>query len=443
MQRVTAPEGTDEAIDPQSKPACTVAMKIALIGSGGREHALYWKLKQTASEVHVFPGNAGIPAADRRKEPSYGSDFGALKEYLISNKYELVVVGPEQPLVDGIADSLEGNIPVFGPKASAARIEGSKEWAKYFMQKYRIPTARSIACETVEEGYEALEQMPSPYVVKADGLAAGKGVTVTNSIKEARHAIHDCLERKVFGDSGNTVIVEEFLKGKEASVFALCDGKRAVPFRAARDHKRAHDGDEGPNTGGMGAVTPVEYISDNLMARIQKEVLDRAMNGFREEGCAYRGLLYAGLMIDGDKVNVVEFNCRFGDPETQALLPVLDEDLAALFLQCATGDLQVDRLRFMDLSSIIVVVAADGYPGSYKKGLDMTPLMQTETEQDLLVFHAGTEMENDKVVSTGGRIAGVVASGRSVADARSRAYALLQSNPVDGTFYRKDIGSLS
>ncbi|MEQ8349995.1 MAG: phosphoribosylamine--glycine ligase [Leptospiraceae bacterium] len=419
-------------------------MKIALIGSGGREHAIYWKLIQSPdTEVHVLPGNAGIPQEHRIKDAYKGSDFSALRKYLLDHSYDLVVVGPEQPLVDGISDALSDSIPVFGPDKQAARIEGSKEWAKSFMEKYRIPTARSFSCNSVEEAYEALDQMPAPYVVKADGLAAGKGVTVTESIKEARHAVQDCLEKKVFGDSGSTVIIEQFLKGKEASVFALCDGKKAVPFQPARDHKRARDGDEGSNTGGMGAVTPVEYIDANLLNKIQSEVLDRAIQGFAAEGSPYRGLLYAGLMIDGDKVNVVEFNCRFGDPETQALLPMLDEDLTQLMMQCAQGDLRTDFLRFRELASIIVVVAAEGYPGSYAKGIDMTDLLGLAPQNpETLLFHAGTEMDGDRISSTGGRIAGIVSSGITIEDARKEAYSYLKDHPINNTFYRTDIGSL-
>ncbi len=419
-------------------------MKIALIGSGGREHAIYWKLKQSFnSEVHVFPGNAGIPEEDRIKEVYQGGNFSALKEFLTGNQYDLVVVGPEQPLVDGIADALADAIPVFGPEKKAARVEGSKEWAKSFMEKNGIPTARSFSCNSVEEAYEALEQMPSPYVVKADGLAAGKGVTVTESIKEARHAVQDCLERKVFGESGSTVVIEQFLKGREASVFALCDGTKAVPFQPARDHKRAHDGDQGPNTGGMGAVTPVEYIDAKMLNRIQTEVLDRAMKGFAEEGCPYKGLLYAGLMIDGTDVNVVEFNCRFGDPETQALLPMLDEDLAELMMQCAKGELKTDFLRFRELASIVVVVAADGYPGSYAKGIDMSNLLNSQPDNPAtLMFHAGTEIDGNVINSTGGRIAGVVGSGINIDEARKEAYAFLDSHSVERTFFRRDIGSL-
>lgn len=420
-------------------------MKIALVGSGGREHAIYWKLKQSPhTEVHVFPGNGGIPEEDRRKGFSLEPDFGPFRQHIEKEKYDLLVVGPEQPLVDGIADEMKKVLPVFGPEKSAARIEGSKEWAKYFMQKNGIPTARSFSCTTVEEAYEALEQMPSPYVVKADGLAAGKGVTVTNSIKEARQAVHACLEKRIFGEAGATVVVEQFLKGKEASVFALCDGKRALAMQPARDHKRAHDNDEGPNTGGMGAVTPVEYIDASMLNRIQTEILDKAMKGFADEGCPYRGLLYAGLMIDENEVNVVEFNCRFGDPETQCLLPMLDEDLAELMNQCATGDLKPEFLRFRDLSSMIVVIAAEGYPGSYEKGINMNALLGAAAENpDTLLFHAGTEQEGTDILSTGGRIAGVVSSGRNIEEARKEAYSLLDSRKVAGTFYRTDIGSLA
>ncbi len=416
-------------------------MKILILGSGGREHALYVALKQSASatRVSVLPGNGGIPDSDRiRHIGIQEDDYRPLRELIQTEKFDLVVVGPEQPLVDGVSDALEGLCPVFGPKKAAARIEGSKAWARAFMDRHGLPSARYAEFTDFDRAVEALDSFGPPYVIKVDGLAAGKGVTVTEDREHAVKALRSALVDGEFGASGARVLLEEFLPGSEASVFAICDGERALAFQPARDYKRAFDNNEGPNTGGMGAVTPVDYVTDSVMQQIQSEILDRAIEGFKKDGCPYRGLLYAGLMIHEGRARLVEFNCRFGDPETQALLPLLQDDLAKLFLQAATDRLQQDSLHFSGETGMTVVLAADGYPGNYKKGIDLSPLEEPFVD-GVRCIHAGTERDGG-LRSSGGRIANITGTGSSIEDVRNRIYAQLKARSIDGTFFRSDIG---
>ena len=416
-------------------------MKILLLGSGGREHALFWKLSQSprAGEIRVYPGNGGFPNSSLVSDDSLDlSRSESVKEHVRKEKYDLVVIGPEQPLVDGVADALQGICPVFGPVAQAAQLEGSKQFAKSFMEKYGIPTAASRSFTETAPALEYLKTRAAPYVIKADGLAAGKGVTVAATLEEAEKAVRECLDEGAFGESGRSLLVEDFLKGEEASVFALCDGERALPFIAAQDHKRAHDGDQGPNTDGMGAYCPAPLVTPEIMARVQSEVLDPVMRGMKEEGSPYRGLLYAGLMIDGDRPSVVEFNVRFGDPETQALLRLLDEDLVELMLLCAEGSLPDRALKFSPGSSIVVVLAAEGYPGSYTKNIEIKGL--DKLKGDIICFHAGTKKERDLILSSGGRVLGITAVGSDLKAAREAAYQGIKNVGADHVFYRKDIG---
>lgn len=417
-------------------------MKILLIGSGGREHAIYWKLLQSplVEEVRVLPGNGGIDAADRVSlTDAFASEFSRLKDFVVREGFDLVVVGPEQPLVDGIADALEDTCLVFGPKAAAARIEGSKGWARAFMERHGLPSARYAEYTNFDEARAALDGLNPPYVIKVDGLAAGKGVTVTEEKETAIAALKEALVEGAFGSSGAKVLIEEFLPGREASVFAICDGKKALAFQAARDYKRVFDQNQGPNTGGMGAITPVEYVDAALQRQIQTEILDRAVAGFANDGTPYRGLLYAGLMIHEGRARLVEFNCRFGDPETQALLTLLDDDLAQLFVEAASGNLQRDSLRFLPETAMTVVLAAEGYPGSYAKGVDLSAL-DAPFHDGVQCFHAGTERKDGKLVSNGGRIANITATGSSVEALRNKIYGQLQGRQMPGTFYRSDIG---
>ena len=417
-------------------------MKILILGSGGREHALYAALRKSksAEQVLVLPGNGGIPESDRIRHITapYANGFKALQEFVQSEQFDLVVVGPEQPLVDGVADALEKTCAVFGPKKAAAQIEGSKGWARAFMERHGLPSARYAEFSDFDAALAGLDSFGPPYVIKADGLAAGKGVTVTSDREHAVQALKEALVEGVFGSSGAKVLLEEFLPGREASVFAICDGEKALAFQPARDYKRVFDNNEGPNTGGMGAVTPVEYVSETVMQQIQSEVLDRAVQGFKKDGTPYRGLLYAGLMIHEGKARLVEFNCRFGDPETQALLLLLEDDIAQLFFQAATGHLKSSSLRFRNAVGMTVVLAAEGYPGDYKKGIDLAGL-EKDFVDGVQCFHAGTE-RNGTLRSTGGRIANITGTGVSIEDARNRIYSQLKSRSIAGTFFRSDIG---
>jgi len=424
-------------------------MKVLLIGSGGREHAIYWKILQSSKleEIYVYPGNGGIQEEHRLRKETYGDlfkdNFLGLKKFILDKEIDLVIVGPEQPLVDGIVDSLQDVCLVFGPNQHGARIEGSKSFARSFMDRFGIPSAKFQVFNDFKKAIEYLEEISPPYVIKADGLAAGKGVTVTNDKQEAIQSIKDILENKVFGNY--PLLIEEFLPGKEASVFAFCDGEKAIPMKAARDYKRAYDKNQGPNTGGMGSVTPVEYIDSSLMDYIQKEIFDRTIDGFKKLNISYKGILYAGLMIHNHSAKVVEFNCRFGDPEIQALLPLLDEDLLDLCFHAASGTLSKNKshISFKNLSSMTVVVAAEGYPKSYKKEIDLTNFLKNIPE-DLIVFHAGTEYnpETQQYYSNGGRILNITATGSTIDEVRNKIYPFLDQNPIPNTFYRKDIGIL-
>lgn len=421
-------------------------MRVLLLGSGGREHALFWKLSQSEllTRIWAYPGNGGFPAdsvahiSDSTGAPARLTDFSAIGKFVEKQAIELVVVGPEDPLVHGIVDALGDRVLVFGPHKYGATLEGSKEFAKEFMNRHQIPTAAARYFNSSAEALEYLESHPLPVVIKADGLAAGKGVTVATTLDQARHAVMDALDRRVFGDSGGSILIEEFMAGEEASVFAICDGERALPFIAAQDFKRAHDGDRGPNTGGMGAYAPAPIVTPELMQVIQLEVLDRVITGMKAEGHPFRGLLYAGLMIEHGRVRVVEFNVRFGDPETQPLMRLLEDDLLELMLESARGSLQRDHLRFSTDAAMVVVLAAEGYPGEYKRDIILENL--DSADENVILFHAGTRSEQDKVFSTGGRILGVTGVGSQLRLARSAIYAALPAICVPGTFYRKDIG---
>lgn len=418
-------------------------MKVLLIGSGGREHALFTKLIQSPKlgSLHVFPANGGIPSENILKERLDLSDLAAVRLYVEQAKYDLLVVGPEQPLVDGITDSLKGVCPVFGPSKAAARLEGSKEFSKKFMQKYKIPTAQAQSFTDLKKASAYVETLKAPLVIKADGLAAGKGVTVALDHKEARKALEQAMREAIFGAAGSKVLVEEYLEGQEISVFALCDGRRALPCLASQDHKRAYEGDQGPNTGGMGAYLPVPFVNDKLMAQIQTQILDRALAGMQSEGHPFRGLLYAGLMVKDNQAQVIEFNVRFGDPETQALLPLLNEDLLDLLYQAAGASLSPRYLNFHTGAAIVVVLAAKGYPGSYIKNILLKNL--DTSEEDINLLHAGTFRQAGQLLSKGGRVLNVAALGSSLAEARKKAYSFIESHPMEGLFYRKDIGAKS
>ncbi len=416
-------------------------MNVLLIGSGGREHALYWKLSQSKqlSSIKVFPGNGGFEDASLARGIDL-KNFETIRSYVNQKNIDLIVVGPEQPLVDGITDALSSDCPVFGPSKHGARLEGSKDFSKAFMKRHGIPTAEARTFQSAAEAISYLRTRSLPVVVKADGLAAGKGVTVAATYEQAESAVRDAMENRVFGASGDTVLIEDFLQGQEASVFAICDGERALPMIAAQDHKRVFDNDEGPNTGGMGAYVPVPFMTEDVMRRVQTEVLDRVMAGMKAEGHPYRGLLYAGLMVHNGIPRVVEFNCRFGDPETQGLLRLLDEDLLELCKQSAEGNLKMNSLRFKREAVICIVMAAEGYPGEVRKNIPIPELKSIDSSGDIIIFHAGTARIEGGVVSTGGRVLNLTATGRDLQEARKRAYDALDRLVVPGLFYRRDIG---
>jgi phosphoribosylamine--glycine ligase len=422
-------------------------MKTLLLGGGGREHALYWKLKQSAriTTLHAWPGNGGFPlesippalAAAGSLDPN---DPASVRAFVERHGYEFVIVGPEQPLVNGVVDALAGVCPVFGPSAYCAQLEGSKDFAKQFMRSVGVPTAAAEAFTDSGAALAYLRSLPDgPVVIKADGLAAGKGVVVARDRAEAEEAVRASLERRVFGSASSKVLIEEFMAGEEASVFALCDGERAIPFVACQDHKRAYDGDQGPNTGGMGAYCPAPVATPAVMEQVQREVLDPVVAGMKAAGHPYRGLLYAGLMIENDRARVVEFNVRFGDPETQALLRLLDEDLGELMWTAAAGSFSPDRrLRFRSGAAIVVVLAAEGYPDAYRKNI---PLKGIDSQEgDIIIFHAGSRREGTEILSSGGRVLGVTAAAESFTAARELAYAGLKNISAPGLFFRKDIG---
>lgn len=418
-------------------------MKILLIGGGGREHALAWKLAQSpkVETILAAPGNPGIAELPKCECIALNlDDLEKVADFAEDNGVELTVVGPEATLVAGIADVFKRRgLPVFGPSKAAAQLEGSKAFSKELMAKYDIPTAFFKVCEDIETAKAYVEEKGAPIVVKADGLAAGKGVVVAMTKEEALEAIDDMMADQKFGNAGARVVLEEFMEGEEASLLAFTDGKTVVPMIAAQDHKRIFDNDEGPNTGGMGTYAPAPVMTDVLRLKATERVLKPVVAAMAQEGTPYQGCLYAGLMINGDSVKVVEFNCRFGDPETQVILPLLDSDLAEIMLACATGTLEEVEVAWSDKAAVCVVMASGGYPGSYENGKEITGLADANADEATVVFHAGTKAVDGKIVTAGGRVLGVTSVDKNIRDARDRAYAAVEKIKFDQVFYRKDI----
>lgn len=419
-------------------------MKVLVVGNGGREHTLAWKLLQSeqVKQVVCVPGNGGTATLNRCQNlPLSVDDFEGMARFALVNNIGLVVVGPELPLSLGITDYLrQQNITVFGPTQAGAQIESSKAWAKALMAEAGIPTAKAAVFTDAESAQAYVTAEGAPIVVKADGLAAGKGVTVAMTVEEAQAAIAAAFQGQ-FGAAGQCVVIEEFMTGQEVSVLALTDGLTIRPLAPAQDHKRIGDGDTGPNTGGMGAYAPAPIVIPELMDRIQAEVLEPAIATLRKRGIDYRGILYAGLMItpEGDP-KVVEFNCRFGDPETQAILPLLDTPLADLLLACAQKRLgDMPPILWKDRASACVVMAAGGYPEAYQKGQVITGIDEAEST-GAVVFHAGTQFKNQKLLTDGGRVLGVTALGETFDDAIAQAYAAVEKIQFEGAYYRRDIG---
>ena len=418
-------------------------MKLLVIGSGGREHALAWKLKQSAGvkEVLVAPGNAGTAKeVGVRNVDISATDVDALIELAQREAVEFTVVGPEAPLVAGAVDAFNAvGMACFGPTAKAAQLEGSKAFSKAFMQRHRIPTATHETFSDAASAKAYVRAQGAPIVIKADGLAAGKGVIVAQSEEAALTAIDDMLSGNSFGEAGHRVVIEEFLLGEEASFICLCDGKKAIPFASSQDHKARDDGDRGPNTGGMGAYSPAPVVTQQVHDRAMNEVILPALAGMAEDGAPYRGFLYAGLMVSPDgEIKVVEFNCRFGDPEAQPVLMRLQSDLLPALEQAAAGRLEMDMLSFDPRVALGVVMAAGGYPESYNSGDPISGL--DKNLEDTQVFHAGTRLSDGEVVTAGGRVLCVVGIGDCVETAQARAYERIESIGWRNRYYRKDIG---
>lgn len=414
-------------------------MKILVVGGGGREHAIVWKLAQSplADEIYCAPGNAGIAQlADCVNIPA--EDVDALLDFAQAENIDLTVVGPEAPLSLGIVDKfMAAGLRIFGPSQSAALIEGSKELAKQIMAKYGIPTAKYMSFTDKAQALAYVREQGAPIVVKADGLAAGKGVVVAETVAEAEQAVEDMLGG-AFGAAGAKVVIEEFLKGEEVSVLAFTDGHTVLPMVSAQDHKRVFDGDKGPNTGGMGAYSPAPVYTPEMAEQVLHDVLQPAVDGMRAEGRLYKGVLYAGLMVTPEGVKVLEFNARFGDPETQAVLMRLKSDLVEIMLAVIDGTLQEKQLEWYDDAAVCVVIASDGYPGHYAKGQPISGL--DDDMPDTYVFHAGTAYAGQNIVANGGRVLGVTARGADIRQAIERVYLRADKIYYDGCFCRHDIG---
>ena len=418
-------------------------MRILLIGGGGREHALAWKLVQSpkVEKLYAAPGNPGMALLQKCECINLNvDDLEGVADYAEEKSIDLTVVGPEAPLVAGLADVFKRRgLPVFGPSKAAAQLEGSKAFSKELMAKYSIPTAFFKICEDIETAKAYVEEKGAPIVVKADGLAAGKGVVVAMTKAEALEAIDEMMGDHKFGAAGARLVLEEYMEGEEASLLAFTDGKTVVPMIAAQDHKRVFDGDEGPNTGGMGTYAPAPVMTDIRRLKATELILKPVVEAMAKEGTPYQGCLYAGLMIKGDSVKVVEFNCRFGDPETQVVLPLLDGDLAEIMLACATGTLDKAEVAWHDKAAVCVVMASGGYPESYEKGKEITGLEAAAEDKNVVVFHAGTKEADGKILTSGGRVLGVTAVDSSIKAARDRAYVAVEKIAFEKNFYRKDI----
>ncbi|OGO04978.1 MAG: phosphoribosylamine--glycine ligase [Chloroflexi bacterium RBG_13_56_8] len=418
-------------------------MKVLVVGSGGREHALVWALRRSpqVEEIHIAPGNGGTGDIATNVAIS-AEDVPALVEYAQGQRFDLTVIGPEIPLALGLSDALrEAGLCVFGPSREAARIESSKVFSKDFMRENRIPTAEYATFRDYDAASGYLAEHPAPIWVKASGLAAGKGAIGCHTDQEARDALNQIMWERAFGEAGDEVVIEECLEGQEVSVLAFSDGKTVVPMILSQDHKAAYDGDVGPNTGGMGCYAPAPLIDDAMMERIKGEVLQVTVDAMRRQGTPYMGVLYAGMMISGDDFKVLEFNCRFGDPETQVILPLLETDLVSVLEACIDGELDRVALRWSDQTCVCVVMASDGYPGSYERGCEISGLEAAAQLPDTVVFHAGSRRDGDRVLTNGGRVLGVTAWADDLSTAIDRAYQAVEVIHWPGAMFRRDIGA--
>ncbi len=419
-------------------------LSILIVGGGGREHALAWKAAQSpqVARVYVAPGNAGTARETGVENVAIGADdITALRDFAAEKRVDLTIVGPEAPLVAGIVDTFrEAGLPCFGPDSAAAQLEGSKAFSKDFLARHGIPTAAYATFHDLDQALAYIHAQGAPLVIKADGLAAGKGVIIAHSVAEAAAAARDMLAGNAFGDAGHRIVVEEFLEGEEASFIVMADGEHILPMATSQDHKARDEGDRGPNTGGMGAYSPAPVVTPALHRRIMAEVIEPTVRGMAADGHPYTGFLYAGIMITpAGEPKVLEFNCRFGDPETQPIMMRLRSDLVALCQAALAGRLHEAEARWDERYALGVVLAAGGYPGSYRKGDIIQGLEQVE-EEGVKVFHAGTALKDGQVVTAGGRVLCVCALGGSVREAQQRAYRRVEAIRWPDMFYRRDIG---
>lgn len=418
-------------------------MNLLVIGGGGREHAIIKKLRENkqVKKIYALPGNGGI-GEDAQCVPIKATDVEGVLEFAKSHKVDFAAVIPDDPLALGLADKLrEMGIPTFGPTAQAAEIESSKVFAKNLMQKYHIPTADYQVFDQAEKAREYITQKNKyPVVIKADGLALGKGVIIAQNPQAAKEAVEAIMNEKIFGKSGDHVIVEEFLQGPEVSVLSFTDGETLRPMVTSMDHKRAYDGDEGPNTGGMGAVAPNPYYTKEVAERCMEEIFLPTIRAMKQEGRPFQGCLYFGLMLTEDGPKVIEYNCRFGDPETQVVLPLLKTDLLTIFQAVMEGKLSEQEVEFLDKAACCVILASGGYPKNYYTGLPISGIGEAEQMEDVSVYHAGTKMEDGKLLTAGGRVLGVTALANDLAGAMEKAYEAAGKIHFDNMHYRRDIG---
>lgn len=413
-------------------------MKILVIGGGGREHAVVRAIKKNprVTEIFALPGNGGI-AKDAECVAIGATETEKIVEFAVRNKIDYAIVTPDDPLVLGVVDALEEKgIPCFGPNKKAAILEGSKVFAKDLMKKYNIPTAEYAVFDNKADAVKYLETATYPTVIKADGLALGKGVLIVHNFDEAKSAVNLMMEDKVFGKSGDNVVIEEFLTGPEVSVLSFCDGKTIVPMVSAMDHKRAKDNDEGLNTGGMGTIAPNPYFTKEVEKECMEKIFVPTMNAMNSEGRTFKGCIFFGLMITPKGPKVIEYNCRFGDPETQVVLPLLESDLLTVMQAVTQGTLTADMVKFSDKSACCVVMASDGYPEKYQKGFEIT--IPSSIEEN--VFVAGAKLDDEKLVTSGGRVLGVTALAEDLSSAIDKAYSLVDKVSFENAYYRKDIG---
>ena len=418
-------------------------MRVLVVGSGGREHALVWKINQSARVEKIFcaPGNAGIGHLAECVDIS-AVDIEGLVRFAKKERIDLTVVGPESSLVAGIVDSFEENgLRIFGPRKNSAILEGSKVFTKEFLQKYEIPSASFKVFTEKKKAKKYIDKCGAPIVVKADGLAAGKGVIVAQTMAEAKDAIDLIMTEKAFGEAGEKIVIEECLRGEEASFIAFTDGKTILPLPSSQDHKAIFDNDKGPNTGGMGAYSPAPVVTDEITAYVMEKVMLPTVRGLAAEGRPYKGMLYAGLMIDGDKINVLEFNCRFGDPEAQPLLMRLETDIIDIFEAAIDGCLDTITMKIDPSPTVCVVMASGGYPGTYEKGKVIKGLADASKVDGVMVFHAGTASKNNRTVTAGGRVLGITAIGKTLEEAIAQAYLAVDKIRWTGCYCRRDIGA--